>query len=128
VTKNQNYTKSLTTKGKLRLNRSVKDVTLINRSENWQEDHIRKLAIQNLLDLSKMISTGIKPIKITNKILAHPSNDPLKYEGLLRGIAVQIKTYNPEIEFDDDSETLNKIKEILYEGFTEKGNKTDSTT
>jgi len=104
---------------KLRANRSVRIKTLERFSDNWCVDHIRKLVIYNLVDLSAIVRRA----KFSN--LTHlyiPDIFPLRnhkkygynaknYIGLIRGIFAQ--TTGTELTLVWDFDCGKEINEWL---------------
>jgi hypothetical protein len=101
-----------------RANRTVRPETLEKYSSNWVADHIRKLVIYNLLDLSHIVDRAIFDNIIE---LYLPNVFPLQthdkygydvkpYEGLILGILAQIKDTNLTLIWHPDN--ADEIKKI----------------
>jgi hypothetical protein len=104
---------------KLRANRSVKPETLDKCSFNWANDHVRKLVIYNLIDLSVIVTTAISrrvekiytpdvfPMQEHKKY----GYDTKQYDGLILGIKAQLKGTKTKIVWHPDNATeIEKMK------------------
>jgi hypothetical protein len=93
--------------------------TLGKFSDNWSADHIRKLVIYNLKDLSDIVNSAIRSeitcLYIPNVFPLQNHNkygyDVKPYEGLILGILAQINGTNLTLIWHPDN--ADDIKKML---------------
>lgn len=85
--------------------------TLVKFSDNWSADHIRKLVIYNLKDLSAIVNNAIRSeisyLYIPNVFPLYKHEkygyDLKQYEGLVLGILAQLKDTNLTLIWHPDN-------------------------